>query len=394
MRNSLARKFLAVLIGFGFLFSSRSSFADESGTPKTDEALPTKIDSPAYHKAVNRGIEFLLTKCQADDGSYESATQDTFRPAVTALCTAALLRSGKSPIDPAIAKSLKYLERFVQPDGGIYKAGSAIQNYQTSIAIMCFSEANKDGRYKDLLAAADKYVKTIQWGADGSIDDSQINYGGAGYGRSKTRPDLSNTSFLLDALQSAGDSSSDEAVQRALVFVSRCQNLDSEYNTTEFPKKATTDDVGGFYYTPSDGGSSMAGKNGNDGLRSYGSMTYAGLKSMIFAGLAPEDKRVKAAVEWIRKHYSMSRNPGMGQSGLYYGYHTFAKALEALGEDPFVDSTGVKHAWKAELVAELAKRQQADGSWVNTDKRFNEADPNLVTAYALLALSHVKPEAK
>jgi tetratricopeptide (TPR) repeat protein len=73
---------------------------------------------------------------------------------------------------------------------------------------------------------------------------------GFGYDK-KSRPDLSNTSFLLDALQAAGDEANDEAVQRALVFVSRCQNLATEYNTTPFAGKNPD---GGFYYTPSDGG--------------------------------------------------------------------------------------------------------------------------------------------
>src|SRR6185295_11840813 len=142
-----------------------------------------------------------------------------------------------------------------------------------------------------------------------------------------------NASFLLDALQSAGADSSYEAVQRAFVFVSRCQNLGSQYNTTPFAAK---DPDGGFYYTPADNGqSAIAGKTDDGGLRSYGSMTYAGLKSMIFAGLGPGDERVKAAIDWIGKNYDLNSNPGLGQKGLYYGYHTFAKALAALGQEKF-----------------------------------------------------------
>ena len=212
-----------------------------------------------------------------------------------------------------------------------------------------------------------------------------------GYGRSKTRPDLSNTGFLLDALQAAGAESNDEAVKRALVFVSRCQNLPSQYNTTEFAAKNPD---GGFYYTDADGGASMAGKSEDGGLRSYGSMTYVGLKSMIFAGLGPEDERVKAAINWVKNHYDLSSNPGLGQAGVYYAYHTFAKALSALGSDTFTDAKGVQHPWKAELLQELAKRQQEDGSWVNLEKRFQEGDPNLVTSYVLLALSYAKPTGK
>jgi squalene-hopene/tetraprenyl-beta-curcumene cyclase len=216
-----------------------------------------------------------------------------------------------------------------------------------------------------------------------------MQYGGAGYGRSKTRPDLSNTSFLLDALQAAGDESNDAAVQRALVFVSRCQNLDTQYNTTPFAGKIKD---GGFYYTPADDGQSApGGKSEDGGLRSYGSMTYAGLKSMIFAGLSPQDERVKAAIDWVKKHYDLSHNPGMDQNGLYYYYHTFAKALSELKSDNFTDDKDVQHAWKNELLQELAKRQLDNGSWVNTAGRFDEGDRNLVTSYALLSLSYCHP---
>jgi squalene-hopene/tetraprenyl-beta-curcumene cyclase len=353
-----------------------------------DKAAPatTKVDRALYQKTVERGAQYLLTKGQAPDGSYSAQTS----PAVTAICVTALLRSGHTPDEPAIAKSLKYLEGFVQSDGGVYKPGSAIQNYETGIALMCFAQANKDGRYKDLIKAAENYVKSIQWGADGLINQSDMKYGGAGYGRSKTRPDLSNTSFLLDALQAAGAESDDIAVQRALVFVSRCQNLESQYNTTELAKKNPD---GGFFYTIAEGGTSMAGDDTlTGGKRSYGSMTYAGLKSMIFAGVKQDDIRVKAALDWIRKHYDLTSNPEMGQAGLYYGYHTFAKALDSLGSEIFKDAKGVEHPWKAELINELAKRQQEDGSWVNSEKRFQEGDPNLVTAYALLALSYCKPK--
>lgn len=119
-------------------------------------------------------------------------------------------------------------------------------------------------------------------------------------------------------------------------------------------------------------------------------MTYAGLKSMIYAGVGPDDPRVKAAVGWIAKNYGLSQNPGMGDAGLYYYYHTFAKALDALGADKVKDDRGAEHDWRAELLAELASRQQTDGSWLNENSRWLEGDPNLVTGYALLALSYCR----
>ena len=122
-------------------------------------------------------------------------------------------------------------------------------------------------------------------------------------------------------------------------------------------------------------------------------MTYAGLKSMIYAGVGPEDPRVKAAYEWVQKHYSLNENPGMGNNGLYYYYHTFAKALDAIGEDHLVDDEGVEHAWRQELFDQLAASQADDGSWLNENQRWLEGDPNLVTGYALLALSYCRASA-
>ena len=57
----------------------------------------------------------------------------------------------------------------------------------------------------------------------------------------------------------------------------------------------------------------------------------------------------------------------MGDAGLYYYYHTFAKALDAMGQDTVEDEQGVKHDWRRDLLAELVKRQQPDGSWVNDE---------------------------
>src|SRR5262245_17933362 len=124
-------------------------------------------------------------------------------------------------------------------------------------------------------------------------------------------------------------------------------------------------------------------------------MTYGGLKSFLYAGVSKDDPRVQAAVRWIRAHYTLDENPGMGKAGLYYYYHTFAKAMQALGEDPFADAAGNKHAWRRELFEALRKRQQPDGSWRNEgDRTFGEGDPNLATAFAILSLSYCRPETR
>jgi squalene-hopene/tetraprenyl-beta-curcumene cyclase len=345
----------------------------------------TAADEPAAvspSQLVDKAVEYLSTKGQAEDGSFSAESG----PAVTALVATGLIRNGRSPNDPLVAKSLAYVEGFIREDGGIYQEGSVYQNYETCVAIMCFAEANRDDRYDKVLAAADKFIKGLQWDEGEGHDESSFSYGGAGYG-GKKRPDLSNTQFFLDALKATGNGPDDPAVQKALIFVSRCQNLETEHNTTPF---SALNPDGGFYYTVAAGGDSQAGKNPNGGLRSYASMTYAGLKSMIFAGVGPDDPRVKAALEWIGQHYDLNSNPGMGDAGLFYYYHTFAKALDAIGQDKFIDADGLEHDWRAELVQELARRQRPDGAWVNDNSRWLEGDPNLVTAYALMALSYCR----
>ena len=349
-----------------------------------DSGKKSPVNPQAYARAVDRAIAYLGDKAQAPDGSL--AAHDG--PGVTAVAMAAILRNGRTPEDPVVAKGLKYLEGFVQPDGAISKKDSLYRNYETSLALVCFAAANRHHRYDQLIKNADKFLKDNQWTEAQGTEPSNPNYGGAGYGRHK-RPDLSNTNFLVDALRAAGNGPDDPAMQKALIFVSRCQNLESEHNTLPFAAKNPD---GGFYYTPAGGGASMAGKTPEGGLRSYGSMTYAGLKSMIYAGVGPGDPRVKAAVQWIQRHYDVWSNPGMGGSGLYYYYHLFAKALAATGMKEVTDVDGTKHDWRSELTAALLKRQRPDGSWVNGDPRWLEGEPSLVTSYALLALSYCRPE--
>ena len=84
----------------------------------------------------------------------------------------------------------------------------------------------------------------------------------------------------------------------------------------------------------------------------------------------------------------------MGDAGLFYYYHTFAKALDAIKMDVFVDESGTSHNWRDELNAELAARQESDGSWINDNQRWLEANPDLVTGYVLLALSYTRPHGR
>lgn len=371
--------YLMIAIGTRGIVSSSAWGQVTATAEQKTQADPAAV---SHQHLVDRCVEYLRVRGQAADGSFSAASG--IGP--TGLVISGLLAVGLPPTDPMVSKGLAYLEKFVQPDGGIYRPDSLHRNYDTCIVLVALAKANAGGKYTQTIAKAEEFAKGIQWDESEGKDPSDLFYGGAGYG-SHSRPDLSNTSFLIDALKTLGADGNDEAMQKALVFVSRCQNLETPANNS--PHAAKIND-GGFYYTVADGGESKAGNEPNGGLRSYGSMTYAGLKSMIYAGVSQDDPRVKAAVDFLRQNYTLEANPGMGQQGLFYYYHTMAKALDALGEAQFTDAAGQQHAWKSELLGKLAELQQPDGSWSNPTTRWMEGDPNLVCGYTLLALEYLK----
>ena len=343
---------------------------------------PTEAD---LKDVVAKGVKFLATR-QKENGDLSPTPRAG--PGITALAVSALIRNGYAD-DPVAVKGLAFLEKSVKPDGGVYSQG--LETYTTSLAIVTFKGANAAGKYDKVLAAASKFVQGLQYGE--GLTEKDLKYGGAGYGKpgGQDRPDLSNTQFMVEALIASGVPKDDPAIKKAVGFISRCQNLKSEFNDQPFAEKVSDDDKGGFVYNPSDQDNAKSPKRtAGGGLRTEGGMTYAGLKSFLYAGVGKDDPRVKAAVSWIRKNYSVTENLGQKLAGLYYYYTTFAKAMEAFGEDPFVDAQGVKHDWRQELFDELKKKQKADGSWANTDAAFLENAPELATSFALLALSFTK----
>lgn len=353
--------------------------------------LTAAIDSARPQtQTEKRALDYLLAK-QDSQGAWMPQTG----PAVTAMVVKGLLQSGMKLDDPRIARALAYIETFRQPDGGYYR--DAWPNYTTSIVLSLYGELPR-AAYAERIAKAQAFLRSIQ-SVEGKTDAAgqpitKDNpwYGGAGYaGKGARRPDLSNTSYFVEGLIDSGVKASDPAIAKALVFITRCQ-MNSETNDQPF---ARGHNDGGFIYTTANGGASEFGstkdRNGNDVLVEYGSMTYAGLKSFIYAGLTRDDPRVQAAWRWITNHWTLDDNPGTSsQQGLYYYYQTFAKALHAYGADEVTDEKGVRHDWRRELDEKLASLQQPDGSFVNNKDRWMEGNPELVTAYAVLALQEAR----
>ena len=354
--------------------------ARSSDAEKLDFRLATRT-----HDAIRKGLAFVEAGQQSDGGW---AVVGKSNPAVTALVIKALAQDKDyGPKHPAVRRGFDYVMTFAHRDGGIYVDDEGLNNYHTSVALMAMASMKDPGLVKAVKEAQD-YLKKLQWDEGKGYETSNPWYGGQGYGSGK-RPDLSNTQMMLEALNESGLAADDPVYRKALVFVQRCQML-GETNDQPFAKGATD---GGFVYSPANSGESKAGTETGDHqphLRSYGSMTYAGFKSMLYAKVERSDPRVKAAVEWIRRYYTLDSNPNMpgaqSKEGLYYYYHVFARAMEAFGEETIVDHQGAPHHWRAELCEKLLSLQHADGSWYNDADRWMEGDPHLVTAYSILAL--------
>jgi len=350
--------------------------------------------------AIDKGLAFLKSQ-QKPDGGWQ---RENDPPAITAIALKAFAQDPKTGANADfVKKGYDKLLTYQLDNGGIYQ--DLLANYNTSIALSSLAAA-KNPAFQEKMDRAVAYLKGIQWtdktgaGPKGEkiADDKNNWWGGWGYSHS-ARPDLSNAQMAIEALENAGLKKDDPAFQNALKFVTRNQN-NSETNDQKF---ASND--GGFVYTPANGGDSPAGVlTGPDGkkiVRSYGSMTYAGLKSMIYAGLAKDDPRVKAAWDWISKNYTVDVNPGfpnadpkagdMSRYGLYYYYHTMARALNVYDEPTITDAKGVKHDWRVELTAKLASLQKPDGSWAG-EKKWFEDNGVLTTAYALLALQEIQKD--
>ena len=356
--------------------------------PAGQSADPQQPTREQWQAVVDKATNYLKST-QEQNGGW--STQRNI--GVTGVVVTGLLQSGHGADDEPAAKGLKYIEGLVNPKAG-HIAGTdprvGLQNYVTSVNVMALVAAKRDQKYRPVVGNAVEFLKKLQWDDGEGKASADDFYGGAGYD-SKSRPDLSNTQFFLEALKDAGVRPEDEAFKKAMVFVSRCQNFKSEHNDQPWAGKIND---GSFIYSAAGGGQTKTSDTPNAPLTGYGSMTYAGVKSMIYAGVSKDDPRVKKAREWMAANYTLDANPGMPPQfplrGLYYYYHTFAKTMDALGGDTFVDARGGKHDWRADLFAALAKRQRPDGSWVNENDRWMEGDPNLVTGYALMALSYCK----
>ncbi len=347
--------------------------------PSAKAAVPAKPPRSVMlaQVAVKRGILYLK-RVQETDGSW------SHYPATTALALIALQRNGYSAHkDTAVRRGIRYLLKWQQRNGSICNPAdpnTALPNYNTALSLMALALTH-DVAYKPVIARGQKYLENLQFGAVDGMAKTNPLYGGIGYGSDPDdHPDVSNLATALEALKQTGVPSQAPVFQRAIIFLQRVQNR-TDSNDQAWAKSGPND--GGFTYDPYGTSKTVTG-----GHRSMGAMTYQGMESYIYCGLSRNDPRVAAAWHWIRGDYTVTHHPGEGNTALYYYYNAMAKTLAVYGQRTVTDTHGVKHNWEADLELQLSRLQHPDGSWFNSNPRYWENQPSLVTSYTLIALSY------
>jgi squalene-hopene/tetraprenyl-beta-curcumene cyclase len=353
-------------------------------------------------KAIKDGAKWLAAQ-QKESGAF---SQEQF-PGLTGLALWALISTGDEAYKPNIDKAVEFLKTKVQPDGGIYSAvpgrkGGGLGTYNTAICLTALAET-KRADLTEIILNARTYL------AGSQISGDETYNGGFGYDKAapRTYADLMNTHFVMEAMRRsqsyedmrpAGQAKADINWSAALEFA---ESLHNDENAG--------DSAGGFAYSPADAKAGMEKADGKKPaateakpskekivMRSYGSITYAGLLALVYCELEPTDPRVRSTLDWASRHWTLEENPGVGDQGLYFFYNVIGRSLTAAGikEIPVAGEEGKTINWSDELIKKVDSLQKEKGNWVNTNGRFWENDPVLSTSYSILSLTFASGKAK
>jgi squalene-hopene/tetraprenyl-beta-curcumene cyclase len=345
-------------------------------------------DSLAYEalSAVQRSLLWLAAQQKAD-GSWSNGAF----PALTALPLQAFIRAGWPRDRDPVQRAVGFILGGAQPDGRIATrvsgpGSSGLDTYNTAVCMTTLF-ALEDPALEPVIRRARQFVASSQYfGSDGKVGA----FGYVGSGRGSTA-DLLNTLHAAEAMR----------LTENLSATNRVPGGDPDLRWDVLIRYVEAFQPGGVSTNRTDPASPAAAPQPVL-FRSYGSMTYVGLLSLIYARVSRDDPRVLSAFDWAVKHWSLDENPGMGSQGLYFFYHVLAKALTAYDCDLIPLADGSLLDWRTALTCRLIARQKIDpatggGYWVNDHGQFWESDPVLVTSYAVLSLQmlleqgHVRP---
>jgi squalene-hopene/tetraprenyl-beta-curcumene cyclase len=278
----------------------------------------------------------------------------------------------------AVRKAYAFIRTHAKPDGGIY--GNGLSVYNTALCLNSLL-LDDDRRSHALIPGAKRFLENHQSGLELRVESGD---GPDGAGA------LLNLSTALESLRQSEESAKQNGSE-GLDFDAAMKFLEQSKKPAapgSVPRGETND------ADPARGAGvtgKARGPHGRVALRGSGDMTYDGLLSLIYAPMEGGDPRLDAFLGWLQENYSIEENPGLGQQGLFYYYHSMAKVLSLRKIERLKLKDGTEVDWRRDLARKILTAQQKDGSWVNRNGRWWENDPFLVSSYALLTLQQLGP---
>ncbi len=337
-----ARLLCALILVALWLGTARGAHADQrpSVPPSRQE-----VD-----QAVRKATAFLLDQLDGNGICKKEFKPGNVRyPGRTALCAYALAGAGVKPRnEPKLEKALEWLVR--QEPNGVYPVA------MRTCALAASVERKRLRQFRKFIA------RDAKWLVAAAGDKGQYTYGPLN-GSESDFYDNSNAQIAAMALGAAAD-----VVD---VPLKHWQRVRQWWQAQQQP------DGGWAYRVP----------RGTFRVKSYGSMTAAGLATLLICSehlssrevvrcaASPADKSIDEAMGWLEKNYTVRENPGKGVQWQYY----WLLGLQRVGKASGRRYLGGKD-WYADGAKLLLSRQRSDGSWGLGD-RIAE------TAFALLFLS-------
>lgn len=338
-------------IGAGLMIATLALLA--TGRDAGAEVTAEQVDA-----SIKGAIRFLKGE-QRGDGSWDEYLGDTYPMGTSALVTLALLTAGESPDDPQMQKALAHLER--------RDARQLRKIYCVALQTMAFAAADPE-RYRLRLADNVDYIERSQIrdrAAGGMIGGWNYELNGG------MRADNSNSQYALLGLNAAnevGIAVDQQTWTLARTYWEQSQRLS-----------------GGWGYVI-------------DEQAPSGSMTTAGISSLIITGLRRLQSRevlvndtinncgeggvnpgLQRALDWLAANFTVQTNIGRGGWKFYYLY-----GLERAGRLSGQRFFG-SHDWYYEGAEELVGLQDPlTGKWDGAAAENNEL---VTTSFALLFLA-------
>ena len=320
------------------------------------------IDQPEVDAAVERAVEFLVTR-QREDGSITDGGTPT---AMTALAVMAMASVGTQPTDPtdegrAMSRALDFvLDDANVTDEGYLGRKDNSRMYGHGIITLMLTELlgmggtpERDRLIHDRCQAGIDLILSAQ-----AVKKSSRYTGGWRYGPQSTDADLSVSVWQVMALRSArndGLAVPKRAIDEAVDYLRR--SYASPVRPSGEPVKA----VDGFVYEPGGGQATFP-------------MTAAGLLAMQVCG-EYDSPLVTGAADWLLEH-----PPVWKQRYCCYGMYYYAQGMYQRG--------GEHERAARRIVADLLLAEQAeDGSWTAGNGSERGHGRVYATSLAVLSLS-------